>query len=217
MFTGLIEEVGTVRRAERRGEGLRRLQIAAPSVCEDLGIGDSVNVNGACQTAVEVKGGAFEVESVAETLRRTTLGDLRPGSPVNLERSLRPADRLGGHLVLGHVDGVGTVRRLEVAGGDTVLEVTPPAGLDRYLATKGCIAVDGISLTLAGVAGDGTFTIAIIPHTLAHTTLSQVRAGDRVNLEVDVVARYVERLLKAGRSPGPGGLTLDALRDLGYS
>lgn len=217
MFTGLIEEVGAVRRIERQGEDLQRLEIAAPRVCEDLRTGDSVNVNGACQTAVDVKGGTFEVESVAETLRRTTLGGLRRGSPVNLERSLRPADRLGGHLVLGHVDGVGTVRRLDVAGGETVLEVAPPAGLARYLATKGCIAVDGISLTLAGVGEDGTFTIAIIPHTLVHTNLSQVRAGARVNLEIDVVARYVERLLEAGRPPDSGGLTLDALRDLGYT
>ena len=115
------------------------------------------------------------------------------------------------------MDGVGTVRRLDVAAGDTVLEVAPPAELARYLAAKGCVAVDGISLTLVEVAADGTFTIAIIPHTLAHTTLSQVLAGARVNLEIDVVARYVERLLEAGRSPIPGGLTLDALRDLGYT
>lgn len=217
MFTGLIEEVGTVRRVEARGAALRRLEIEAPGICKDLKAGDSVNINGACQTAVDRKGGRFLVESVAETLRRTTLGELRPGSPVNLERSLRPTDRLGGHLVLGHVDGVGTVRRLDVAAGDTVLEVAPPAELARYLAAKGCIAVDGISLTLVEVAADGTFTIAIIPHTLAHTTLSQVLAGTRVNLEIDVVARYVERLLEAGRSPIPGGLTLDALRDLGYT
>ena len=217
MFTGLIEEVGTVRRVEARGEGLRRLEIEAPGICEDLKTGDSVNINGACQTAVDLKGGSFLVESVAETLRRTTLGELRPGSPVNLERSLRPTDRLGGHLVLGHVDGVGTVRRLDIAAGDTVLEVVPPAELARYLAAKGCVAVDGISLTLVEVAADGTFAIAIIPHTLVHTNLSQVRAGARVNLEIDVVARYVERLLKAGGSPIPGGLTLDALRDLGYT
>lgn len=217
MFTGLIEEVGTVRRVEARGEALRRLEIEAPGICADLKAGDSVNINGACQTAVDRRGGRFLVESVAETLRRTTLGELRPGSPVNLERSLRPTDRLGGHLVLGHVDGVGTVRRLAAAAGETVLEVAPPAELARYLAAKGCVAVDGISLTLVEVAADGTFTIAIIPHTLAHTTLSQVLAGARVNLEIDVVARYVERLLEAGRSPIPGGLTLDALRDLGYT
>ena len=217
MFTGLIEEVGRVRRLERVGGGLQRMEIAATTVCEDLKIGDSININGACQTAVERSEAGFWVESVAETLKRTTFGRLRAGSPVNLERSLRPQDRLGGHLVLGHVDGVGTVRRLDVSAADTVLEVAPPADLTHYVAAKGSIAVDSISLTVAGVADDGAFTIAIIPHTLAHTNLEQVRAGDPVNLEVDVVARYVERLLAAGRPPSSGGLTIEGLQELGYA
>lgn len=231
MFTGLIEEVGTVRRVERAGADLQRLEIAASAVLADAEVGDSLNVNGACQTAVAVGGDSFWVESVAETLRRTTLGRLRPGDGVNLERSLRPTDRLGGHLVLGHVDGVGSVRRLETRRGEVLLEVLPPPELARYVAAKGAIAVDGISLTVVAVAADGAFTIALIPHTLAHTNLRQVRPGDGVNLEVDVVARYVERLLGGARllgAPAPNsglegsagapaaGLTLEGLRDLGY-
>jgi riboflavin synthase len=218
MFTGLIEEVGRVRRVERVSDDLQRLEIEAAVVTEDLRLGDSINCNGACQTAIAAGADHFAVESVAETLRRTTLGRLRPGDPVNLERSLRPADRMGGHIVLGHVDGVGTVRRLDRAEGDTVLEIQPPEELGRYIAGKGSVTVDGISLTVATAADDGSFTIAIIPHTLTHTNLQQVRAGDPVNLEVDVVARYVERLLAAGGSPSGGspGLSLDGLRDLGY-
>ena len=212
MFTGIVEEVGTVKAVEPN-----RLNISASAVMGDMKLGDSICLNGACLTVTTFDESSFSVDVVPETLRRTNLGDLKTGSAVNLERSLRSSDRLGGHLVLGHVDGVGTVRRLDLAGGDTVLEAAPPAELARYLAAKGCIAVDGISLTLAGVAPDGTFTVAIIPHTLVHTNLSQIRAGARVNLEIDVVARYVERLLEAGRSPGRGGLTLDALRDLGYT
>jgi len=165
-------------------------------------------------------GEGFAVESVAETLARTTMGQLRAGDRVNLERSLRPTDRLGGHLVLGHVDGVGTVRRFEAVGGGggRVLEVAPPAELSRYIAFKGSIAVDGISLTAADLL-DESFTIAIIPHTLQHTNLSQVRPGSRVNLEVDVLARYVERLTTGGNSrhnPPAGGLSVESLRDLGY-
>lgn len=213
MFTGLIEEIGRVRRVDRVGAGQQRMEIAATTVIDDLAVGDSINIDGACQTAVAVSSETFVVESVAETLRLTTLGSLQAGDDVNLERSLRPTDRMGGHIVLGHVDGVGTVRRFDRAG-DAVLEVLPPPGLARYIAGKGSITVDGISLTVATVASEGVFTIAIIPHTLAHTKLRQICARDRVNLEVDVVARYIERLQAAGTPPA--GLTLDGLRDMGY-
>jgi len=222
VFTGLIEEVGTVAalRAPRGGQ-LQRMELKADLVLEDAAVGDSIDINGACHTVVELLAGeGFAVESVAETLARTTMGQLRAGDRVNLERSLRPTDRLGGHLVLGHVDGVGTVRRFEAVGGGggRVLEVAPPAELSRYIAFKGSIAVDGISLTVADLL-DESFTIAIIPHTLQHTNLSQVRPGSRVNLEVDVLARYVERLMTGGNSrhnPPVAGLSVESLRDLGY-
>ena len=200
MFTGLIEEVGLVSAVEDGG-GRRRLQIEANLVRDDVQIGESITVNGACQTVVELDETSFVVESVEETLRRTTLGDLIPGNRVNLERSLRLQDRLGGHLVAGHVDGVGIVRQFERRDGDAFLEVEAPVALRRYIASKGSIAVDGISLTVVDVI-DNVFTVAIIPHTLQHTNLSETHSGGRVNLEVDLVARYVERLYPGPQEPG---------------
>lgn len=214
MFTGLIEEVGRVRQVQGGGDGVQRMEIEATTVTQDLTVGDSVNINGACQTATEAGPSSFTVESVAETLRLTTLGRLTAGDPVNLERSLRPQDRMGGHIVLGHVDGVGTVQLFDDQWGQWLLQVEPPETLGRYIAHKGSVTIDGISLTVASVAENSVFTIAIIPHTLVHTNLQQVRAGSLVNLEVDVVARYVERLLTAGTPPQC--LTLDHLRDKGY-
>ena len=214
MFTGLIEEVGTVRRIQRQG-AFQRLELSARLMLEGTHIGDSININGACQTAVALGADYFAVESVAETLQRTTLGSLRPGDTVNLERSLRLQDRLGGHLVLGHVDGVGRISRLEEHNRQWVLSVEPAPELLRYIAFKGAIAIDGISLTVAQVE-DRAFTAAIIPHTFDHTNLAQRRRGDTVNLEVDIIARYVERLLRTGGQDGSSGLTLEKLRDMGY-
>jgi riboflavin synthase len=213
MFTGLIEEVGRVRRMDRRGR-FQRLEVTARHVLEDLRTGDSISIDGACQTVVALDAAGFAVESVEETLRRTTLGELQADQPVNLERALRADARLGGHLVLGHVDGVGRIAR--ILQGDQTWEVTvePPPELLRYLATKGSAALDGISLTVAQ-AGERTFTVAIIPHTFAHTTLAARRVGDRVNLEVDVLARSVERLLHGAAQP-TGALTLERLREMGY-
>lgn len=212
MFTGLIEEVGAVRRLQRQGS-FQRLEISARLILEGSRVGDSININGACQTAVEIGADYFAVESVEETLKRTTLGTLRPGEPVNLERSVRLQDRLGGHLVLGHVDGVGRISGLEERQRQWLLRVEPPAELLRYIAFKGSIAIDGISLTVAQVEGRA-FTAAIIPHTFDHTILRQRRRGDAVNLEVDLIARYVERLLRAGEPAT--GLTLEKMRDMGY-
>jgi riboflavin synthase len=184
VFTGLVEEGGRVAEVRPAGGGAR-LAIAASAVLEGLRVGDSVAVNGACLTAVEVSGDGFAVDCVAETLRRTALGALGSGDRVNLERPMRLGDRLDGHLVQGHVDGVGTVRAARSEGESTVLEIAPPAGLMRYVVEKGSIAVDGVSLTVAERLADA-FTVALIPHTMAVTTLGPGAVGRAVNLEVDV-------------------------------
>ena len=184
MFTGIVEELGTLRR--RAGP---RFEFGAVTVVGDLGIGDSIAHNGVCLTVVELFDGGYAVDVVDETLVRSTLGSLEPGDPVNLERSVRLADRLGGHLVQGHVDGVGVV---VTPAPDLRIQTDP--GLTRYLVDKGSITVDGCSLTVVEALADG-FTVAVIPHTAEVTTLGRRAAGDRVNLEVDVVAKYVEKLL----------------------
>ena len=209
MFTGLIEELGSVRGRVRRG-AFQQLEIEAERVLADLQVGDSVNIDGVCQTVVAIGASSFSVETVAETLSRTTLGTLGIGQAVNLERALRADQRLGGHLVLGHVDGIAHIRQRTERDGEHRFEIEPPPALARYIAAKGSVALDGISLTVAEVSGDA-FTIAVIPHTFDHTTLSHRRTGDSVNLEVDVLARYVERLL--GREPQ---LSFEDLRDMGY-
>ena len=185
MFTGLVEELGRV--AGRDGS---RLRVAADRGVEDAKVGDSVAVNGCCLTVVDVRPGELAFDVVAESFARTTLGDLAEGDPVNLERPVRLADRLGGHLVQGHVDGVGVI---EAPAPD--LRVRCPEGFSRYLVEKGSVAVDGVSLTVVDVIED-RFTVAIIPHTAAVTTLGHKGPGARVNLEADVTAKYVERLLE---------------------
>ena len=209
MFTGLIEELGNVRNRVRRG-AFQQLEIEAERVLDGLQVGDSVNIDGVCQTAVVIGEGSFAVETVAETLSRTTLGTLGIGQAVNLERALRADQRLGGHLVLGHVDGIARIRQRTERDGEHRFEIEPPPALARYIAGKGSVALDGISLTVAEISGDA-FTIAVIPHTFDNTTLSHRRTGDSVNLEVDVIARYVERLL--GEQPQ---LSFENLRDMGY-
>ena len=184
MFTGIVEELGSVQ--ERDGG---RFTFAATTVLEDLKIGDSVAVNGCCLTVVEIGEGWWRADAVDETLQRTNLADLGAGDPVNLERPVRLADRLGGHLVQGHVDAVG-----EIVSPAPDLRIKAPADLLRYVVTKGSITVDGCSLTVVDVFDDG-FSVAIIPHTAEVTTLGCKGPGDRVNLEVDLVAKYVERLL----------------------
>ena len=193
----------------RRG-AFQQLEIEAERVLADLQVGDSVNIDGVCQTAVAIGESSFSVETVAETLSRTTLGTLGIGQAVNLERALRADQRLGGHLVLGHVDGIARIRQRTERDGEHRFEIEPPPALARYIAAKGSVSLDGISLTVAEVSGDA-FTIAVIPHTFDHTTLSHRRTGDSVNLEVDVIARYVERLF--GEQPQ---LSFEDLRDMGY-
>lgn len=192
MFTGLIEEGGRITEIRAAEQGAR-LAVSAVLVLDGLAIGDSVAVNGTCLTAVEITAGGFAVDAVAETLRRTALGGLAAGDRVNLERPMRMGDRLDGHLVQGHVDGIGTVRSATPEGGSTVLEISAPPELLRYVVEKGSIAVDGVSLTVAGRLDDA-FTVALIPHTMSVTTLGPQALGRAVNLEVDVVAKYVEAL-----------------------
>lgn len=214
MFTGIVEEAGRVQAVEARAEG-RRLRIEAAQVLEDLRQGDSVSVSGVCLTAVEIDGSGFWVDVSRETLERTTLGEARAGTPVNLERAMPASGRLGGHIVQGHVDGTGVVRVMEErGGGDWWLEVEAPQEVARYLVYKGSVAVDGISLTVARVEGP-VFAVAVIPHTWAHTTLRDARPGVRVNLEIDILAKYVERLL-GNMEARPERLTVEKLRELGY-
>jgi riboflavin synthase len=184
MFTGIVEELGSIASVEGQ-----RVRIAASLVTEDTETGDSIAVDGCCVTVVDQGPGWWEADLTDETFKRTTFGDRVPGDPVNLERPVRMSDRLGGHIVQGHVDGVGEI--IEPAPD---LRVRMPRELLRYIVEKGSIAVDGVSLTVVDVLDDG-FTVAVIPHTTAVTTLGSKQAGDRVNLEVDVTVKYVERLL----------------------
>jgi riboflavin synthase len=193
MFTGIVEEMGVVRRVERT-EGGRRLKIEAVSVIDDITVGASVSHSGVCLTVTEIGPDWYWVDAVAETLLRTTLGGLSEGDPVNLERPVRMADRLGGHLVQGHVDGVGEVEWCRPEGESTRVRVSAQADVVRYAVVKGSIAVDGVSLTVTAVDDNG-FEVAVIPHTAAATTLGHRAPGDRVNIEVDVIAKYVERLV----------------------
>ncbi|PYG02211.1 riboflavin synthase alpha chain [Georgenia satyanarayanai] len=196
MFTGLVEEVGTVTRRTDLGDAAV-LTVAADTVLDGLRPGDSVAVAGVCLTVTTHDDHGFTADVMPETLRRTTLGALAPGHRVNLERPVRPDGRLGGHLVQGHVDGVGTVLDRRPGPRWTELDVALPASLARYVAEKGSVSVEGVSLTVTG-AGADSFGVALVPTTLERTTLGDVTPGDRVNLEVDVVAKYVERLLTAG-------------------
>jgi riboflavin synthase len=193
MFTGIIQAVGQVVAQEARGGDARLLIDAGALDLGDVAIGDSIAVAGVCLTAITLAGAQFGVDVSAETLRLTTLGALRAGDAVNLEKALRLADRLGGHLVSGHVDGSGRVERIVDDGASQRWIFSAPRALMRYIAVKGSICIDGTSLTVNAVEGD-TFGVTLIPHTLAATTFGARLAGDAVNLEVDLVARYVERL-----------------------
>ena len=195
MFTGIVEGTGTVAAlAVADGGGGARLEVEAPFLAGDLRLGESVAVNGCCLTVAEPTPGGFAADLVAETLRRTALGGLAAGDAVNLERPLALGGRLGGHLVQGHVDGVARVLDRTPVGEGEEVRVELPPDLERYVVEKGSIAVDGVSLTVAGV-GPGWFAVALVPHTLEVTTLGRRRPGDPVQLEVDVVAKYVERLV----------------------
>ena len=213
MFTGIIEELGTVTAMESRSAG-SRVTIACSTVMEDLGAGASIAVNGVCLTAVDLKPGLFSADLAPETLERSNLGDLRHGSRVNLERPMQPGDRLSGHIVQGHVDGPGELVSLESLGDENYwLRVRVPADLDIFLVHKGSVAIDGISLTVAAIEA-GVLSVTIIPHTYRNTTLSSYRPGARLNVECDILAKHVEKLLrKLEISPA---LTVEKLRENGY-
>ena len=216
MFTGIIQAIGTFTRIEPRG-GDCRLTISTGKLPMDgVKLGDSIAVNGVCLTAVELGSQAFSADVSRETLSRTTLGEARTGSPVNLELALLPTTRLGGHLVSGHVDGVGRVVDKRDDGRSWRFTIEAPAPLARYIAEKGSICVNGISLTVNEVNG-GRFGVNIVPHTLAETTLGTTCTGDSVNLEVDLLARYLERLLLGDKAAEGGtGVTLQLLEDTGF-
>ncbi len=201
MFTGIIEELGRVREVEKRGDDAR-IVIEAHTVTEGSHNGDSISVNGVCLTALDVKSDSFGADVSKETLFRSTLGSLKEDSPVNLERAVTPATRLGGHIVQGHVDARGKFLGSEDHGESWTFRFAYPKEISRYLVFKGSVAVEGISLTIANLT-DGYFDIAIIPKTWEVTNFSQLKPGNEVNLEVDVIAKYVERILtEAGKTNG---------------
>ena len=217
MFTGIIEEIGTIRSIARGGKSVV-LEVEAGRVLDGLAVGDSVATNGVCLTVVSFTGTAFRADVMPETMRRTNLGRLRAGSRVNLERALTPSSRLGGHIVSGHVDGTGEI--VAKTRDENAVWVTVAASPEvlRYVVEKGSIAIDGISLTVAAV-DDVSFKVSVIPHTREATTLTGKSVGEQVNLECDVLAKYVEKLLRphaGGAEAKPDGLTLDFLTANGF-
>jgi len=213
MFTGIIEELGAVESLLMRAAGAR-LKVRCSTVLSDMAEGASIAVNGVCLTAVDLRPDSFSADLAPETLRRSNLGDLRAGSRVNLERPLSLSGRLSGHIVQGHVDGAGEFLSLEALGDENWwLRIRVPAELDPFLVYKGSIAIDGISLTIAALEAR-TLSVTIIPHTYRHTTLGGYRAGARVNVECDILAKHVEKLLRRLEFTPP--LTLAKLRDQGY-
>ena len=213
MFTGIIEELGAVA-ALQIGAAGARLNVRCTTVMADMTEGASIAVNGVCLTAVDPRTDGFSADLAPETLQRSNLGDLRAGSRVNLERPLSPTGRLSGHIVQGHVDGTGEFLALEPLGGENWwLRIRVPAELDPFLVYKGSIAIDGISLTIAALEGD-VLSVTIIPHTFRNTTLGAYHAGARVNLECDILAKHVEKLLRKLNLKQP--LTVEKLREQGY-
>jgi riboflavin synthase len=199
MFTGLVETLGTVKRLAPEGAGGRNVTVAAPFATE-LVLGESVAINGCCLTVIEQSPDDFLVQAGPETLRRTNLGDLQDGDRVNLERSLKVGDRLGGHIVQGHVDGVGRIAAREPQGDWETVWFAVPAGLAAQMVTKGSVAVDGVSLTLVDVEAE-RFSVALIPHTMTITTLGFKRVGDAVNIETDLFGKYVMKYLQSLKMP----------------
>lgn len=216
MFTGIIQAIGEIAALQPGGEDTRVRVRTGRLALDDVSPGDSIAVNGVCLTAVELPGDGFWADVSGETLTRTGFRDLAVGSRVNLEKALTPTTRLGGHLVSGHVDGVGTVLERRSEGRSERLRIQAPAGLAKYIAEKGSICVDGVSLTVNAIDG-ASFDLNIVPHTLQETTLGEYRSGTRVNLEVDIIARYLERLLLGDKAADPGsGISASFLAEHGF-
>lgn len=226
MFSGIVEEIGVITSATD-GSGGRRLTIAAKLVTSDVKLGDSISCSGACLTVCEFNKESFAVEATFETLRRTKLGAFKTGSKVNLERALRVSDRLGGHIVSGHVDGLGAVSGMSMEGFSKVIEFSLSAELAPFFVEKGSVTIDGVSLTVSALSGASkgsgqnrfTFSVALIPHTLSVTTLGELKVGDPVNVEADLIGKYVARLVGQGYAENinKGGLTLQVLSEQGYT
>lgn len=215
MFTGLIEDLGTLKRFQKTGES-GRITVATSIPMQEIVMGESIAVNGVCLTVVAFGGGTFTADVSPESLARTNLGRLAPGDRVNLERALRLSDRLGGHIVSGHVDALGVVRERRQDQNAVRFSIEVPQAQMRYLVEKGSVTVDGISLTVNAV-GAQTFGVAVIPHSLARTTLQWCEPGTRVNIETDILGKYVERLLRPAESEPPeGGIDLDFLARNGF-
>lgn len=222
MFSGIVEEVGKIVSTSDTADG-RRLKIGAKLICTDLKLGDSISVSGVCLTATSFNAVSFSVDASFETLRRSKLGNLKNGDKVNLERAVRLSDRLGGHLVSGHVDAVATVLSIRTEGFSSIIEFSAPVALEPYFIEKGSVTIDGISLTVAGLkaasAEQFSFSIAAIPHTLEVTTLANLAVGDAVNIEADLIGKYVARWMMATRPEiiNKEGLTMPFLTEHGYT
>jgi riboflavin synthase len=215
VFTGLIERMGAVASISKARGGICDIAIDAPEIASEVAAGESVAVSGACLTAVKSGDGLFHAQTMPETLRSTRLGDLKPGEPVNLERALKSGGRLDGHIVLGHVDEVGTVVGVESDGRSKKIWISASEDISWGIAAKGSVAIDGVSLTVAGL-DEGRFSIGLIPTTLRETTLGFLETGNWVNIEIDVMARYAARLI--GRAPDarPKGITWEKLAEYGW-
>ncbi|WP_297958402.1 riboflavin synthase [uncultured Ruminococcus sp.] len=214
MFTGIIEEVGRVSRIQRSGSS-SFIEIQAKKVLEDVHLGDSIAVNGVCLTVTDFGGGVFRADVMNETLSRSSLGSLTAGSPVNLERAMAAGGRFGGHIVSGHIDGTGTITNIRNDGIAVWYTVSAAPHLLRYIVEKGSIVIDGISLTVAAVA-EGSFSVSIIPHTASQTILSAKKVGDTVNLENDIIGKYVEKLMKPAEAAPQSSLSMEMLAKHGF-
>ena len=213
MFTGIVDEIGHIRQIKRSGHSCM-LTISCRTVLEGTKLGDSIAVNGACLTVTRMDQDSFDADVTPETLRRTSFSICRPGSPVNLERALRLCDRLGGHIMLGHVDGQGKILSFRKLDNSIEVAITLDKALMRYIVEKGSVAIDGISLTVAAV-DDTSFSVSTIPHTVSQTNLHQRRRGDPVNLETDIIGKYVEKLLRP-EEPKQNTLTKETLLRCGF-